>query len=125
MSQEVLNILLSALGIIVTGLASLVVAKITQWINTKVKDKQTANYLSIILEIVNGCVKEVYQTYVESIKEQGKFDKEAQLKALEDCKEKVKTKLSVDVQEFIATNFGNIDSYITSLIESTIYNLKN
>lgn len=125
MTQEILNIFLSALGVILTGLASFVVAKFTQWINGKIADKKAANYLTTILNLVVDCVKETYQTYVETLKKEGKFDKEAQEKALNLCLNKIKEQITTEIKDYIVNNFGDIDGYLKSLIESTLYNLKN
>lgn len=124
MPQEVLNIIYSVISIIATGIASFLVAKLTQWISAKVKDKKLAEAMTQILSIVEGCVKEVFQTFVDSLKKEGKFDAEAQKEAFNKCLEKVKAQLSLNVLQFIQDNFGDVDSYLTSLIESTIYNLK-
>ena len=80
--QAIINSILAALGILITGLVGFGVTKFTQWINTKVSDSKCANYLATIVKIVGDSVKSVYQTYVQSIKEQGKFDEESQKKAL-------------------------------------------
>lgn len=125
MTQEVLNILLSALGIIITGLTTFIVTKLTQFINAKIEDKKASNYLTTILNLVVDCVKETYQTYVETLKKEGKFDKEAQEKALNLCLNKIKEQMTTEVKDYVVNNFGDINSYLKSLIESTLYNLKN
>ena len=125
MPQEVLNILLSALGVIITGLAGFAVTKFTQWINSKISDAKAANYLSTIMKVVLDCVQEIYQTYVQSLKESGSFDKDAQKHALDACLVKIKSQLAPELITYITTNFGDVNSYLISLIESTIYSLKN
>lgn len=124
MPKEVLDIIYSVVSIVATGIASIVVAKITQWINTKIKDKKFAEALTQILSIVEGCVKEIFQTFVDSLKKEGKFNKEKQQEAFEKCKERIKSQLSLSLMQFIQENFGDVDNYIGSLIESTIYSLK-
>ncbi len=125
MPTEIMNIILSALGTIITGLASFAVVKFTAWINTKVKDKKVAGYLTAIANLVAIAVKEMYQTYVESLKKSGSFDAEAQKKALDNCLINIKAKCSTELIDYIKENFGDVDSYIISLIESQIYTLKN
>ena len=124
MPQEVLNIIYSVISIIATGIASLIVAKVSQWLNAKIKDKKLAEAMTQILSIVEGCVKEVFQTFVDSLKKEGKFDKEKQQEAFDKCKEKIKSQLSLELVKFIQDNFGDVENYISSLIESTIFNLK-
>lgn len=123
--DQITQILLSALGIIITGLATLAVAKFTEWINTKIKDEAAAKYLATIMEISMNAVKEVYQTFAETLKKEGKFDKEAQDKAIEMCLAKIKTQLAPEIIDYIKTNFGDITEYLKTLIESNIYSLKN
>lgn len=122
--NEIVQILLSALGVIVTGLCGLAVAKFTEWINSKIKDKAAANYLATIMSLTMNSVKCIYQTYVETLKKEGKFDKEAQQKALDACLLKIKTQLAPDMIDYITLNFGDMDEYLKSLIESSIYTLK-
>ena len=124
MTQEILNIVLAGVSIIVTGLASALVIWIKQWINTKIKDKQFADYTCQLADIVYNCVTEVNQTYVDTLKEEGKFNKETQKIALKKCLANVKAKLSKDLQDWITENFGDITVHLTTLIESAVYNLK-
>ena len=124
-SQDIINSILAALGILITGLVGFGVTKFTQWINTKISDSKCANYLATIVKIVGDSVKSVYQTYVQSIKEQGKFDEEAQKKALEMCLATIKSKCAPELLDWIGHNFGDVTDYLKTLIESTIYNLKN
>lgn len=125
MPQEIMNIIWSALGVIITGLVSFVVTKFTQWINSKIKNDKAAKYLSTIMSLVGDSVKTVYQTYVEALKNENTFTKEAQEKALNDCLTLIKTKCTPDLIEYITENFGDMNEYLKSLIESTIYTLKN
>lgn len=123
--SNVLPYLLSALGVVLTGLASWLVTIITKWISSKVKDQKAATYLSTITELVFNCVNEVNQTYVEALKEDGNFTAEDQKEALNKCVEKVKSQLAPEIVTYITENFGDLASYLTTLIESTIYSSKN
>ncbi len=122
--NEIVQILLAALGTIITGLCTLAVTKFSQWISTKIADKKAAGYLTNIVSITTNAVKETYQTYVEKLKEEGKFDKDAQKAALEACLNKIKHQLAPEAIDYITKNFGDMSDYLKSLIESTIYTLK-
>ena len=122
--NDFVAILLSGLGVIITGLCGWVVAWFTKWIEQKVKDKETAEAASEVARIVTGCVQEIYQSFVESLKEEGKFDAEKQKEALNACLIKVKAQLSEKAQKYLELNFADIDSYLITMIESTIYSLK-
>lgn len=125
MPQELVNILLAGLGTIITGLCAWAVAAFTKWMSTKTKDAKFNKFMSTLVELTMNAVKETYQVYVQAIKEQGAFDKEAQEKALEMCLVNIKSKLAPDMLDFIGNNFGDVTNYLKGLIESTLYSLKN
>lgn len=122
--QQLIQILLAGLGTIITGLCAWAVTAFTKWMSTKTKDAKFNKFVCTIMELTMNAVKETYQTYVEAIKAAGKFDKEAQEKALEMCLAKIKSQLAPEVLDFIGQNFGDVTNYLKSLIESTIYSLK-
>lgn len=124
MPAEIMNIIWSAIGVVITGLVTWGVATFTTWINGKISDKKAANYLATIMNLVGMSVQEIYQTYVEALKKEGKFGPEQQKIAFETCLKKIKTKLAPDLIDYITKNFGDVDEYLKSLIESNIYSNK-
>lgn len=125
MPQEIQNILLSALGVIITGLATWLSTYIVKLLNEKIKDKQFARWLSQIIEIITNAVKCTYQTYVEALKDKNMFTKEAQEEALKRTLQSVKSQLSQESIKFIEDNFGDVEKWLIEKIESIIYSLKN
>ena len=125
MPQEILNILLSALGVIVTGLVSWGVVVLTNWLNTKIKDKNLAMLLTKATTIVSDAVKTVYQEFVEALKKDGKFDAEAQTQAKEKALAIIKGQLTDEIKTFIENNFGDVQNWLAEKIEAVLYTLKN
>lgn len=123
--MDIMSIIQSALSVIVTALVTFITSKVIQLINSKISDKKAANYLSTIINLVGDSVKTVYQTYVESLKNQNIFTEEAQKVALERCLDIIKAQLAPELINYININFGNLEDYLKTLIESTIYTLKN
>ncbi len=70
--------------------------------------------------IIAAVVEETNQTYSDALKEQGRFNKDAQKNALRISLEKTVELLSVDLKRYIESNFGECDKYLTSRIESYI-----
>lgn len=70
-------------------------------------------------------VKCVFQTYVEALKKEGSFNKDAQLIALNKTKDIVPAQLSDDIKNYINKNFGDINTWINTQIEASINTLKN
>ena len=122
MFQEVL---FSALGIIITGLATWGTTVLVNWLNSKIKNKELTMFAEMILTVVNSAVKATYQSYVEGIKGTDAWTKEAQEKALQMALETAKAELTDGTVDYIKEHHGDVDSYIRTLIESVLYDLKN
>lgn len=119
------DILFSALGIIITGLATWGTTVAINWLNSKIKNKELAEFAATILTVVNAAVKATYQSYVEGLKGTDAWTKEAQEKALQMALDTVKSELTVGAINYIEEQHGDVDKYIRTLIESVLYDLKN
>jgi hypothetical protein len=125
MWEQIAPYVYSGLGVIITGLCTWLSAYLVQLINSKIKDKNIAKWLNQITTIVFACVKQVYQVYVESLKASGKFDADAQKTALDSALTEIKSELSDDAKKFITDNYGDMEAWLKTQIESAIYTLKN
>ena len=56
---------------------------LTALIKGKIGNETAQKYLGGAVTIIDNAVKATYQTYVQALKEEDKFDKDAQLAALE------------------------------------------
>lgn len=119
------TILLSTLGTILTALATWGVERLIAWLNTKIKDQKALTYLNNAISVITSVVKAIYQTYVEALKNENMFTKEAQEQALNKAVEQAKTTMSAEVKNFITENYGDLTEWIKLQIESAIYTLKN
>ena len=124
MSQEILNIVLSAVSLLVTGLVGWGVSVFTSWLNTKIADKKVAAYLTHITHIVTDAVMNIYQSFVETLKTNGKFDANAQAEAKKAALEIINSQLTPELKDYIQTNFGDVQAWLSNKIESVIYGLK-
>lgn len=77
-------------------------------------------YIEEITNAVTTAVTATSQTYVDSLKKGGVFDKEAQLAALQKSKDTALAILSPAAAEFIARVYGDINTYLTAKIEETV-----
>ena len=125
MPQEFLNILWTAVGVVITGLVSWATTALVAWLNSKIKNEKVAKFTTDLTNIVGTAVKTIMQTYVDSLKQEGAFTEEKQKEALQKCLNIVLNQLTPELTKYIQDNFGDIQEYITTLIESSIYSLKN
>ncbi len=107
-----------------TALISWALSLLTAVIKNKVKNETAAQYLNEALDIVDDAVKSTYQTYVQSLKEQGTFDKDAQIAALQKAKCTILSHLSGEAQDYVKQLFGDLNGWIETQIESKLYELK-
>lgn len=119
------GLIFSALSIIITGLATWAMGLLTKWLNDKLENKKSKEYVDDILQIVTGAVKKTYQSYVESIKGTDMWTAEAQQKALNIALGTAREAINLDTAQYISEKYGDIDTYLTNLIESVLYDLKN
>lgn len=119
------QILWTILGAAGTALATWLVAVITNWINKKIKDKKLAQILSSITVLVTTVVQKTFQVYVETLKENGKFDIDAQHAAKSAAIAEIERQLTVEQREYILSISTTIREWLDLQIEAVIYQLKN
>lgn len=125
MNEILINIISVLVTAVIIPLISIGGTQLVKLINSKIKSTETAKQLTTATQIVTNATLCVFQTYVESLKAEGKFDKESQLVALERAKDIAISQMTDDVKEYIATNYGNLDHWLTTQIEATINVLKS
>lgn len=123
--MDIQTILLSALSVVITALVTWGTERLIALINTKLKNTKYTKYLTDSVDIVSRAVKTTYQTYVEALKDKNMFTGDAQVEALTKAKDIAVSQLSAEMKTFIESNFGDVEKWLTSTIESVIYDLKN
>ena len=78
----------------------------------------------MLTETITDCVIATNQTYVESLKAQGKFDEAAQKEAFRLTSMSVIAILTDDAKEYLTTAVGDLEVFITKKIEAEVNNRK-
>lgn len=125
MDDIFINILSCIVTVIILPLITLLGSKLIKWISKKIDDENVEKNLIKATNIILDAVKYVLQTYVDNLKKEGKFTKDAQLIAFNKAKEIVLSHFNEEIKNYIKNNFGDIDSWIDVQIEASINNLKN
>lgn len=125
MDDIFINILSCIVTVIILPFITLLGSKLIKWISKKIDDENLEKNLIKATNIVLDAVKYVLQTYVDNLKKEGKFTKDAQLIAFNKAKEIVLSQFNEEIKSYIKDNFGDIDSWIDVQIEASINNLKN
>lgn len=122
--MEVLMVLLKLIIMIVVPVATSVLTYffktyVEQLIDKNVKG-ETAEALKRGVDIITDSVNYVQQTYVDTLKKEDKFTPEAQEKALQAAKDRAIELMNGDITTAIENSYGNLDTYVTTIIESII-----
>ena len=125
MNEIIINIISVVVTSIVLPLISIAGAKLIQFINSKIKNNKAADLLTTATTIVINSVRSVFQTYVEALKKEGSFNKDAQIIALNKAKDIALTQMTDEVKNYLVTTYGSLDSWLDTNIEATINILKN
>jgi len=82
-------------------------------------------YIREIAQAVSNAVAATSQTYVDSLKQAGAFNKGAQEKAAQKALAACLSSLSPAAKAFIEAAYGNVREYLTNRIEAEIHKQKN
>ena len=74
----------------------------------------------MLAETVTKCVVATNQTYVESLKKEGKFDAEAQKVAFEKTYDAVMSIISIDMVEYLTEFVGDFETFLMQSIEAEV-----
>lgn len=86
----------------------------------KVDNETLEKYIKMLSDTITACVIATNQTYVNSLKEQGKFDAAAQKIALQMTYDAVLKILSEDAKEYLTNAFGDLEAFINQKIEESV-----
>ena len=113
--------------VVLIPLLGLLVKYFCQFVNIKAEEVKQKNdndtfkkYIDMLNETIQTTVIATNQTYVESLKAQGKFDAEAQKTAFQMTYDAVMKTLGEEAQKYLSSAVGDLNSYITNAIESTV-----
>lgn len=120
MAKEILEYVLIPLLIILTRYLIAFINAKRKELKEKVNNDLADKYIDMIYTTVSNCVIATNQTYVDTLKAQGNFNKEAQIVAFNETLEAIKKILSDDAIEYIHSITEDTDFYLTKLIEATV-----
>lgn len=88
--------------------------------SSELVDKLTDKYFKMLETTVTNTVLATTQTYVEALKKENAFDKEAQEKAFNMTYEAVMKVLTDEAKRYLEAVVGDLELYTKNLIEATV-----
>lgn len=96
------------------------IRKKSQEIADKTDSELADKYIRMLTDTITTCVIATNQTYVESLKKQGRFDTEAQKEAFKLTYNAVMSVLTDEAKNYLTSIYGDLTAYITSRIEAEV-----
>lgn len=125
--MEWLPLLYQILEVCLIPLLGVLTAYIIKFINSKGKelqnkvDNDTADkYIQMLTDTISACVIATNQTYVEALKKENAFTKEAQKQAFDMTFNAVMDVLTDDAKEYLTHIYGDLTAYISNKIEAEV-----
>ena len=107
------------LGVLTTFLI-LFINKKSQELKATTDNELYHKYIDMLKQTVVNCVIATNQTYVDSLKRQGKFDLEAQKEAFNRTYSQVMLILADDAKIYLESAVGDLNAYVTNMIETQV-----
>lgn len=130
--MEWMTLLYQILEVCIIPLLGVATAFLINFIKIKSKEAQdkiennTADkYIAMLTDTITACVIATNQTYVEALKKENAFTKEAQLEAFDLTFDAVMAVLTDDAKKYLTSIYGDLTIYITKCIEAEVNNNKN
>ena len=92
----------------------------TKEIKDKTDNDTFDKYLDMLNNTITQCVIATTQTYVSSLKQQGKFDAEAQKIAFQKTYDNVMSILTAETKYYLQTALGDLEAYVNNKIEAEV-----
>ena len=112
-------VLVPAVPILLKILYNFVVAYTAEK-SEKIENEKVRGYVNDAVKVVMTAVTSTFQTYVDSLKKQGKFDREAQKVAFNTARDTALLMLTQDMRDAVTTLYGDFDTWLTKTIEQLV-----
>ena len=125
MLQKIFEVcVIPLLGILTTYLVIFIKQK-SKELQETTDNELYKKYIELLQDTIVRCVIATNQTYVEALKNKNAFDKEAQEHAFKMTYDAVMAILTDDAKVYLSNVFGDLETYITKLIEAEVNVNKN
>lgn len=112
----VLKVIESLAGVAGTLLCLIV----TLWANKRIKNEAIKQHTIELAKIISDSVNFASQTFVDKMKKDGTWNDETKKEALSIAMNKAMTMMSDSLKLWVVDSYGDLSSYLTTLIEAQI-----
>jgi hypothetical protein len=114
-SVEFVQLIITA---VITPLVGFAVAKLIEFIDSKIKAEKADKYLSAAEDAIMTAVRKIMQIYVDTLKKNGKWTEETAAEAFKLAKAEALKIMSGAVQAALPDIVGDLDAWLSAKIEA-------
>ena len=118
--QDIFLAVITAAVPVLTAYIIVLIRKVGDNAATNAESAAFKTYITEVTEAIAAAVAATNQTYVDSLKNAGKFDADAQKEAAQKALEACLASISPAVRDFIEDAYGDIREYLTTRIEAEV-----
>ena len=123
--KEIFLAVITEAVLVLTAYIVVLVRKVGENAAANTENVKAKTYIMEAAEAIAAAVAATNQTYVDALKNAGKFDAEAQKQAAQKALAACLQSISPAAQEFIERAYGDIREYLTTRIEAEVRKQKN
>ena len=123
--KELFFVVVTAAVPVLTAYIIVLIRKVGDNAAANAESTKAKTYITEATEAIATAVAATNQTYVDALKNAGKFDGAAQKEAAQKALEACLLSISPAAQEFIEAAYGDIKKYLTTRIEAEVRKQKN
>ncbi len=118
--QNILEVcIIPLLGVLTAYLVNFIKIK-SEELAEKSKNEMADKYIKMLTDTITDCVIATNQTYVEALKKDKIFTKEAQEEAFKKTYDAVMLVLTEDAKNYLTEIYGDLTAYISMKIEAEV-----
>lgn len=122
-----LELLYDIMEVCLIPLLGVLTAFAIKWLRAKeievldrVDSEMADKYISMLFNTISVCVSATTQTYVDTLKKEGRFDEAAQKMAFQMTLETIMSTLTDEAIEYLTNIYGDLTAFITAKIEAEV-----
>ena len=123
--KDILFAVITAAVPVLTAYLVVLIRKVGENAAANTENVKAKTYIMEAAEAIAAAVAATNQTYVDALKNAGKFDAEAQKQAAKKALAACLQSISPAAQEFIERAYGDIREYLTTRIEAEVRKYSN
>lgn len=119
-----MDVLISAVDTLTDLVLTAVIPYVFVVIGKKLKNDKVKDYMELAEKYLISAVGMVKQTFVDSLKAEGKFDKEAQKVAFEMAKDAWLGMMNEEMKTIVLKEIGDFETWAAARLEAAVVEMK-